>query len=536
MRARSAAITIATTTAAVVLPAVPAGAATITVCHSGCTYSQLAPALAAAHDGDTIKVGRGTYAGGVTITTSITLRGAGSSATVISGGGPVLTVGAFGASSEPRVAIAGVTIRGGVTRSSQESEAFVGKPGVLALGGGIEVPPDASQSSGAEVTITDSVVSGNQVAPTATVPSGLSECPRFPQDMCPFAIAGGGGINTWGPLTIRNSTISGNRVGAATSLPHNGKSSDANGAGIWSLNGPLTITNSLVTGNRARAVAPNGRFGDGGGLLADGGITTLRHDTFSDNAARLDAALTNDFTSPDSWLAIAGGAHISGDAATVTDSRFVDNRVVMTNSVGDANAFSGGLHTDMDITVSGVVSSHNTVISRATGPGADAVADSGAGEISGSLTDVRMSDNTVAAWSRSGLASAVAGAAVSKGTLTDSTVRGNTVRASASRGDALADGGGLLVGGPLTIRSSTVAGDTARIDSGRGAAKGGGIYDASVPNGPPGGPLTLVDSRITGNRAVGPSAAGGGIFASGQSVSRTASVVRGNRPDQCVGC
>jgi len=55
-------------------------------------------------------------------------------------------------------------------------------------------------------------------------------------------------------------------------------------------------------------------------------------------------------------------------------------------------------------------------------------------------------------------------------------------------------------------------------------------------NGPPGGPLTVVDSRITGNTAAGPTASGGGIFARGQPVSRIDSVVRGNKPDQCVGC
>src|SRR6266446_5165895 len=60
--------------------------------QAGC-FSQLQPAVAAAHDGDTITVAPGTYAGGVTIDKSIRLQGAGAAQTVISGGGPVLTIG-----------------------------------------------------------------------------------------------------------------------------------------------------------------------------------------------------------------------------------------------------------------------------------------------------------------------------------------------------------------------------------------------------------------------------------------------------------
>src|ERR1700745_798571 len=63
-----------------------ASAATLNVCQSGCPYTQLAPALAAAHSGDTITIGPGTYAGGVTIDVSVKLAGAGPGATVISGG------------------------------------------------------------------------------------------------------------------------------------------------------------------------------------------------------------------------------------------------------------------------------------------------------------------------------------------------------------------------------------------------------------------------------------------------------------------
>jgi hypothetical protein len=56
-------------------------------------FGTLAAAVAAAHDGDTVTVRAGTVADGVTIDKSITLAGAGMNASVIRGGGPVLTIG-----------------------------------------------------------------------------------------------------------------------------------------------------------------------------------------------------------------------------------------------------------------------------------------------------------------------------------------------------------------------------------------------------------------------------------------------------------
>lgn len=65
-----------------------ASAATLTVCPSGCAFSQIAPALAAAGNGDTIAIGAGSYAGGFTIAKNVRLVGAGAGVTTINGGGP----------------------------------------------------------------------------------------------------------------------------------------------------------------------------------------------------------------------------------------------------------------------------------------------------------------------------------------------------------------------------------------------------------------------------------------------------------------
>jgi len=186
------------------LGAAQASAATLNVCQTGCTYTQLGPAVAAAKRGETIKIGPGTYDGGVTIDVSVNLVGAGSERTIISGGGPVLTIGTFGASTEPTVSIDGVTITNGVTRSSPESIPFTGKEGVYAAGGGIEIPPNADFSGGANVTVSNSVITGNRVAPMDTVgptPDQEPFWPVCPTGFCPFAGAFGGGIDSWGTLT-----------------------------------------------------------------------------------------------------------------------------------------------------------------------------------------------------------------------------------------------------------------------------------------------------------------------------------------------
>src|SRR5262245_21756540 len=86
----------------------------------GCA-STIQSALSAARDGDVISIGAGTYRGPLVITKSVRLAGAGADATTIRGGGPVVSVGEFLAARPPTVVIAGVTITGGVTTSSDES-------------------------------------------------------------------------------------------------------------------------------------------------------------------------------------------------------------------------------------------------------------------------------------------------------------------------------------------------------------------------------------------------------------------------------
>jgi nitrous oxidase accessory protein NosD len=133
----------------------PALAARPCAGHGSRCQATLQAALDAARDGDTIRLGPGTFAGGVTIDRSVTLIGAGAGRTVIRGGGPVITVGVLDAPSEPTVTIRDVTITGGVTHSSGHCGPICGANYVqaTALGGGIEVPPVAGSATGATVTI-----------------------------------------------------------------------------------------------------------------------------------------------------------------------------------------------------------------------------------------------------------------------------------------------------------------------------------------------------------------------------------------------
>jgi hypothetical protein len=512
-----------------------ASAATLNVCPSGCPYTQLAPALAAAHDGDTIRIGAGTYDGGVTINVSVKVVGAGASRTIISGGGPVVTIGEFGASAEPTVSIEGVTVTGGITRSSPESTPFTGQEGVFAAGGGVEIPPNADFSGGATVTIANSVITGNRVAPSDTAPFG-PPCPGGP---CPFAFAGGGGIDSWGTLTLANTTVSDNRVGSASGLST--LASDADGGAITSFLGPLTINGSVIHGNQASATGPNGRFAEGGAIIAFGGTLKVSSSSVTDNSAALAASLPNSVES----LANSGGMHITSNVpvATISNTTISGNSVTMTNTVGDAEAFSGGVHVDLDVdfTMSNSVVANNSVSSATlAGSSGNAGGDSGVGELLGTITNTRFTGNSVTVTSVAGDATALAGGFIDFGSIANSVIKDNHVHASSPNGTVFAAGGAIVVDQPgLTLRNSEVSGNTIDASGASGSAQGGGIFDAPIANGPPGGPLTLVNSEVTGNALTGSAGVtrqGGGLYIQNQSLTLAHSVIANNSPDQCFGC
>jgi len=518
-----------------------ASAATLTVCPSGCMFTQIAPAIAAASSGDTMKVAAGSYQGGFTIDKDLGLAGAGAGSTIISGGGPVITIGTFNAASEPTVSISGVTITGGVTHSSF-AETFVG-PDVIAVGGGISVPPGANFSPGATVSIKNSVITGNRVAPLEAIDSGLP-CPPDITISCingdlPFAQAAGGGINTFGAMTLTNTTVSNNQVGG------NGVASDVGPGGITSIEGGLTLKNSTVTGNQASASAPNGRFAETGGVAVFGGTLTVDNSRISDNGAVLDTAMPNDI--PDGTAANSGGVHIGGNDSCaspgdcaigkVRDSTITGNTVTAHNSIGDAVDFCGGICNDGQLMLGdSLVSSNHVSAAVPAGSTACACADS-AGVGSGgpeTFNDTRITNNSVVASALAGTASASAGGGSGGNGLdiriSDTLVSGNTLTASTTTGTSTVQGAGFgNFGAVLTIRNSVFDGNSGTANGAGSSALGGGIWSGN------GGTLTLLGSSITQNALTASSAHGGGLFTAKPPTIKD-TVIANNVPDQCFGC
>ena len=127
------------------------------------------------------------------------------------------------------------------------------------------------------------------------------------------------GWTTRGTLTLEDTTVSRNTVGAIPGEPS--LTSDAQGGGIMSWLGDLTIVDSTIIGNAAIATAPNGRFAEGGGILMpEEGSLTLRDSSVTDNRARLEAALPSSVD----MLAQPGG---SSSAMPPRASRSIGTRI-----------------------------------------------------------------------------------------------------------------------------------------------------------------------------------------------------------------
>jgi hypothetical protein len=475
-------------------------------------------ALDAARDGDTIKIGPGTFAGGIAIDKNVHLKGSGASATVISGGGPVLTIGVMGAPSEPTVWISGVTITGGVNTAN------------LALGGGVYVPA-SSGGLGATVTITDTVVTGNRAAPATSIPSRLP-CGAA----CPFARGSGGGIDNAGTMTLKNVQVTNNAAGSAVA-------SDADGGGVMNeRQATLVLVKSVVSGNVARVTPPNGRFGEGGGVFTRAGSTlTIDRSSVNGNSVEFSTSFPADV--PDGVAAQAGGIKIGGDESTlvaIRNSTIMGNSVLASSSGGDLTAFGGGVDDDGALTLSDSTISDNLL--SATGVGS-VFLDSGGIEVEGpaTISNTRLTGNSVTATAPTGTALAQAGAILTATdqavTISDSLVGGNIAKSTTSTGEAFVQGAGILNAGTLELRSVQVSNNDGSALGPSGSAQGGGIWNSAFPDGPL-VQLTLQDSNVTRNSLT----ASGGLATQGAGlyttfpVTLTNSRISRNSPDDCFGC
>jgi len=453
---------------------------------SGC-YATIQAAVGAAHDGDTITIAPGTYAGGITIDVSVRIVGAGAGATTIRGGSPVVLIGAPfpWPTTSSTVSIAGVTITGG------DNSSFPDRP--VAQGGGVAITPSRNPSggrglTGATVTITDSVITANRVYASDQIPPGFCG-PRA----CAFA--DGAGIDNSGSLTLENTLVSENEAVSPPGL--------ATGVGSAGINthpqGMLVVRHSVIADNHVRGGAPAAREAAAGGIGGDGPFT-IESSTVSGNSVELAGPLANELVDG----AYAGGVLVGDDGeATISNSTISGNRVTASNVGGDMFAFGGGIVSFGPLRLQHSSVDHNHVDVTVSGGGA--FDDGGGLEV----------DNVA--------------------TITDSMIAFNTVTATASGHTAVAQGGGLANAGQTTMQRTRVIGNRVVATGSDGVAQGGGVWNGSFGGPPP--TLSALDSAIVGNSASGSpgiAVAGGGLYTDFPvTIQHTA--IAGNTPDQCVG-
>jgi len=475
-----------------------------TLCVDGqkpACFAQVQPAIDAAADGDTIAIGPGTYPGGITITKGVDLVGTSAGATVIRGGGPVVTIGQLEGDNDFHVGISRVTITGGLNDAAG-----------FADGGGIWIPHGSGQAPGATVVLADSVVRGNRAAPKATFSSG-APCGSVPFDECAFAF--GGGISNAGTLTLTDTRVTDNIAGSAEITSY------AAGGGISnSALGTLTLIRSVVADNRAAVSAPNGRNTDAGGI-SSGGVLALEDSVVSGNVSSVAASVPSFFPF-DVVEANAGGIYLPGGSSTmIRRSRISGNTVVASDTAGDVEAEAGGIDSDGSLLMLDSSVDRNTATAFVpAGSGFLAEADAGG---------LQIQDVT---------------------TLRNSRVIGNTLSATSASGIAFGSGGGIFnLGASLTLERTVVAGNSAAATGVTGVNLGGGIGNIQFFG--PAPQLTLVDSVVTANRLTpspGVASQGGGLFnlevtspvpfdtGNPFPLTLTRTVIAGNEPDQCAGC
>jgi hypothetical protein len=519
-------------------PAV-ANADTNTLCVGGqhC-YATIQAALDAAGAGDTIRIGPGTFAGGITIDESVNLVGAGPQRTVIDRGGPVVTIGST--TSTPTVTISGLTLTGGVSDSDPLSpncgpDVITCGPGyttATALGGGVEAFP------GTDVTIENSVVTDNRAVPSHTVTSVTATCSA--NTMCQFSDGDGGGIDNWGTMTVIDSHVTDNRA----------RGINADGGGIVvERNASLSLHGSTVTGNRATSPWPDGRGGGGGGIFVDNKASLVVDGTEIDgNSESLSNSLVTPYPesqgSTDTENSFGGGVDLVGSATASISNSELDRNTVAINTPfgqaygGDPALTASGPLTLQDVRVEDNAESVDVFSSDANGVSGPSAfeADSNA-----TISRVEVVGNEMTITTPTSDAAAVGAVGFFAGsvsaTMSNSVVANNTATANAPNGMATVQGAGIINDSDLTV-ANVLARDNRGVANGlRGFAQGGGIWNGSIFGGPT-PTLALEHSGIVGNTvggSPGVTLQGGGVFTVGSPLTLTDSLVAHNAPDQCAG-
>ena len=443
-RIRILALTLLIALATLAPAAADARANTLCVGGGHC-FATIQAAVNAADAGDTIRIGPGTFAGGITIDESVNLVGAGPRRTVIDGGGPVVTIGS--ATSTPTATISGLTLTGGVSDSDPQSpncgpDLITCGPGyttATALGGGIEAFP------GTDVTIENDVVTDNRAVPSRTVTSVVATCSA--NTMCRTSDGDGGGIDDWGTMTVIDTQVTDNR---ATGI-------NADGGGIVvERNASLSLQHSTVTGNRATSPGPDGRGGGGGGIFVDNNGSLVVDGTEIDgNSVDLSNSLVTPYPesqgTTDEENSFGGGVDLVGSAtATISNSELDRNSVSINTPLGQAYGgdpalAAGGPLTLQNIRVKDNAESVHVFSSDANGVSGPSAfeADSNA-----TITGVAVVGNhmTITTPTSDGAAVGAVGffAGSVPATMSNSIVANNTATANAPKGMATVQGAGIV--------------------------------------------------------------------------------------------
>jgi hypothetical protein len=505
-------------------------------------YPTIQQAVNAAHDGDTVRVGPGIYTGGITIVKSVSLVGAGVGLTTIRGGGPVVTIGS--PTAAPTVTIASLTITGGVAMGNPHAPGCgpdvptcgPGYPSATYIAGGIET------FTGTTVTLLHAVVTRNRALALSAVPSVRAVCPSGP---CPASFGSAAGIDDWGTMKLVDTTVSDNYAA--------GDQSDGAGVAVEA-GASLAISATTIEGNSANAVAPTGRFANGGGVLLDQDSTfTSDNSVFRDNGVTLTTLIPHPYpktlgtSDTDQANAVGGGLFIgSGAAATIHNTRFDDNYSRVNAPNGEPIAADAALcecadDATLDIENSTIdwnqstASVLTTADNGAEGPSAFEL--DGGGTIANTLIVGNLTTATASSGDVGALGAALFVSDTGTPQMSHDVFGANVATAKTTTGAASVQGSAIALDGPLTLADDLVNGNRGYANGNGGFAQGGGI--ATGVFGDP-STLTATNTLVSGNALFGsPGVAlqGGGIYNGPGSVAWFVhTVVSGNSPDQCEGC
>jgi hypothetical protein len=267
------------------IAAAAAGAATITVCPSGCGYAAIQTGVNAAATDDTVLVGDGVYGELVTIAKRISVRSLnGAAATVIDGGGGgrVVTLNSGAVLDGFTVRNGRVTTKDGagikIDNATVSNCVIVGNLASSRAGGGIfavsasirncTVTGNAAQEGGGiwafNSSLADCVVSGNTGAGVTLWGSVLDHC----------TVSGNSGSGTTaGGVLAGDLAFPGERTTMIRNCTIAGNTSPTGGGGVSTLpNTKVWVLNSIVRGNASGQGAAAAEV-----LVASGTILDMRY-------------------------------------------------------------------------------------------------------------------------------------------------------------------------------------------------------------------------------------------------------------------